>query len=108
MIKFQVIDADYIVTDSKPIIRFFGKTEDNKSICVFFEKFLPYFYVLPKDGKEAEIKNILIKNFKDLVLRIESVEKLLPIGYHKEPTKLLKITLNDPRKTPLIREDLKK
>jgi len=108
MINFQLIDADYTITDSKPIIRLFGKTEDNKSICVFFEKFLPYFYVLPSEGGELEIKNILEKNFKNLVVRLETIEKFLPMGFHKKPTKLLKITLNEPRKTPFIRESLRK
>ncbi len=106
--KFQVLDADYIITDSKPIIRLFGRTNDNKSVCVFYEKFLPYFYVLPVEGKKTEVKNTIKKKFKDLVLKIETVEKHLPIGYHKKTTQLLKITLNNPAKTPFIRDSLKK
>jgi len=105
--KFQVLDADYIVTD-KPIIRLFGRTNDNKSVCVFYEKFLPYFYVLPFEGKKMDLKNIIKKKFKDLVLKIETVEKHLPIGYRKKAVQLLKITLNNPAKTPFIRDSLKR
>jgi len=107
-IKFQVLDADYTITDSKPIIRFFGRTGNNKSVCVFYEKFLPYFYILPIEGKKTEVKNIIKKKFKDIVLKMETVERYLPVGYSKTPVRLLKITLNNPAKTPFIRDSLKK
>jgi len=106
--KFQLLDVDYVVTDSKPILRLFGRTNDNKPITVFYEKFLPYFYVLPVEGKRIEFKNLLKKNFKDLIVKVETVEKFLPIGYRKKPTQLLKITLNNPARTPFIRDSLKK
>jgi DNA polymerase I len=106
-INFQVLDIDYILNENKPVVRLFGRTEDNKTITVFYEKFLPYFYILPKEDHKDDIKNILKQKFKDLILKIEEDEKILPIGYHKTPTKLLKITLNDPSKTPLIRDSLK-
>jgi DNA polymerase I len=106
-INFQVLDIDYIFNENKPIVRLFGRTEDNKTITVFYEKFLPYFYISPKEGHTEDIKNILKQKFKEFVLKIEEDEKYLPIGYHKTPVKLLKITLNDPSKTPLIRDSLK-
>jgi DNA polymerase I len=106
-INFQVLDIDYILNENKAIVRLFGRTEDNKTITVFYEKFLPYFYILPREGHKEDVKIILKQKFKELVLKIEEDEKYLPIGYHKEPTKLLKITLNDPSKTPLIRDSLK-
>ena len=93
--NFQVLDADYVVVDSKPLIRVFGRTDKNKSITVFYDKFSPYFYLLPEKGKTLEIKNHIKNNFKDLVVGIETVEKFLPIGYQKKPTKFLKITLNN-------------
>jgi DNA polymerase I len=105
--KFQVLDVDYIMTDSKPIIRLFGKTDENKPICVFYEKILPYFYLLPVKGKEKDVKNILKEKFKDMIVKIETVEKLLPIGYNENPIKLFKITLNNPSKTPFIRDSLR-
>ena len=107
-VNFQVLDVDYILTDSKTIIRLFGKTEKNEPITVFYEKFLPYFYVLPKEGKFLEFKKILNKRFKNLIIKIETVEKFLSIGYSEKPVKLLKITLNNPSKTPLIREELRR
>ena len=44
-IKFQLLDADYILNNFRPVVRLFGKTDDNKSITIFYDDFLPYFYV---------------------------------------------------------------
>jgi len=107
-VNFQVLDVDYILIDSKPVVRLFGKTEDNKPITVFYENFLPYFYVLPKEGKEEELKNFLEKNFKNILVKIETVKKFLPVGYSKKPTTLLKIVLNNPSQTPSVREGLRR
>jgi DNA polymerase I len=107
-LNFQVLDADYIISDSKPILRLFGRTDKNKSVTVFFEKFMPYFYILPVEGKIPEIKTILKKRFNDLVVKVETVKKHLPIGYSRSYNTLLKITLNNPAKTPFIRDSLKR
>ncbi|MDI6825929.1 MAG: DNA-directed DNA polymerase [Candidatus Aenigmarchaeota archaeon] len=106
-VKFQLLDVDYIMLDSKPVIRFFGRTDENKSITVFYEKFLPYFYVLPDDGKGQVVKDVLNEKFKDFLVKVETVERHLPIGFTESPIKLLKITLNNPAKTPLLREELR-
>lgn len=104
---FQLLDSDYVLVNNKPIIRLFGRTDEGKSVCVFYNKFLPYFYVLPREGKADEFKKHIEKNFKDVVIKMESVEKFLPIGYQKNPTEIIKLTLNDPSKTPAVRDDLK-
>jgi len=106
-LNFQILDADYIVSDSKPILRFFGRTEKNKSVTVFYEGFEPYFYALPVEGKLSELKRLLKEKFNDLVVRVETVEKYLPVGYTKSPTKLLKIVIKNPARTPFIRDSLK-
>jgi len=106
-LNFQVLDADYVISDSKPILRFFGRTDKNKSVTVFYEGFLPYFYVLPVEGKTPELKKLLKKKFSDLVVKIEPVKKYLPVGYSNKTTTVLKITLNNPAKTPFIRDSLK-
>jgi len=106
--KFQLLDADYIMADNKPIIRLFGRTEENKSITVFYENFLPYFYILPAHGKKTELKELITKKYKDLIVKIETVKRCLPIGFNETPEELLKITLNNPSKTPVIRDELKR
>lgn len=43
--ELQIIDADYMLLGNKPIIRLFCKNAQGESICVFYDKFLPYFYM---------------------------------------------------------------
>lgn len=104
-VLFQLLDCDYILLNSSPMLRLFGKTNEGESVCVFFKNFYPYFYILPK--KEEELVKFLEKNYNDLILSIKEVFKFLSLGYQKEKTKLLKVTLKDPSKIPKIREDLK-
>ena len=103
---FQVIDCDYTQLNNFPLLRLFGKTEDGKTVCAFFEKFMPYFYV--KVSNEGELVDFINKKFNSLVVNVERVEKFLPIGYQEEKTGLLKITLKDPAQTPAIRDELKR
>jgi len=106
--QFQLLDVDYVNVDQKPCLRFFGRTADNKSITVFYDKFYPYFYVLPSDQKTKELEELIQEKFKSSVKKIERVEKYPPIGYLENPMQILKITLNDPSKTPIVRDDLTK
>ncbi|MBL7169763.1 MAG: hypothetical protein ISS48_01995 [Candidatus Aenigmarchaeota archaeon] len=104
---FQLLDSDYVLLNNKPCVRLFGRTEDGKSITVFYDKFLPYFYILPKEGKMDDLKKHIKKNFKEIVIKMETVEKFLSVGYQEKPAKILKLTLNDPSKTPFVRDNLK-
>jgi len=103
--ELQILDCDYIMLNNKPIIRIFGKTIDGETICVFFDKFLPYFYLYVDQDKIDDVKFELEKNDE---LKIEVVERYLPIGYQAKPVKVFKIIGKDPGKTPQIREYVKK
>ncbi len=105
-IKFQLLDCDYIQLNNSPVIRLFGKTKDGKTICAFHENYKPYFYILPKEGSKVEVINFLKKNFAYQIIKIEEVEKFLSVGYQKNKTKVLKITLKDPSKVPIVRDEL--
>ncbi|MCD6402720.1 MAG: hypothetical protein J7K98_00115 [Candidatus Aenigmarchaeota archaeon] len=107
-VVFQLLDADYIFVDDKPIIRLFGRTENGKSVCLFYSRFKPYFYIHVKEGKEMEVLNFLKQNFSSEIVRFDWVFRYLPLGYQKEKTRLLKVTLKNPSKVPNIREALKK
>jgi len=100
----QILDIDYIFTN-KPILRIFGKTEDGKNICVFYDRFFPYFYVKPKQNiKETEENLQKVTEIKE----IEPVEKFLPLGFHRKPDKLLRLTLLNPSDVPAVREMIAK
>ena len=101
---FQLLDSDYILLGSSPIVRLFGKTKEGKSVCAFCKDYFPYFYILPKDV--VLTKDFLQSNFKNQIVSIEEIDKLLPIGFQKEKTKLIKVTLKDPSDVSRIRETL--
>ncbi|NOX71614.1 MAG: DNA polymerase elongation subunit [Candidatus Micrarchaeota archaeon] len=91
----QILDADYVMLDGKPLIRLYGKTDDGKSVCVFYHNFLPYFYV-------DEVPEWLKDDRQ--VIEIEEVERIYPIFYRTDKMKLHKVTIHDPSKTPELRD----
>lgn len=105
-ISFQLIDCDYIMVDNLPVVRLFGKTNSNKTVCAFYKGFLPYFYVLPKK-ESKEVTEFLEKKFSQLLVKVEEVEKYFPIGFKKKKDSLLKITLKNPSKIVTVREELR-
>lgn len=98
----QILDCDYVETNGKPTIRIFSKTEKGGTVCVFYEGFLPYFYV--DAGSELEE---YLKERKEVV----SVEKVLrkpAIGYTTKEREYYKITLASPKHVKKLREELTK
>ena len=53
--ELQILDCDYTVVNNKPIIRIFCKNIQGETVCVFYDKFLPYFYLHGDEGKYKEI-----------------------------------------------------
>jgi len=98
--ELQIIDADYILLNNKPIIRLFCKNIQGEAVCVFYDKFMPYFYLHGEESKYPEIIEGIKNKFG---VEIEIVERYLPIGY-QPPVKVLKITGTNPQQTPEMRE----
>ena len=97
--EFQIIDVDYVMVNERPIIRIFGKDADGRSVCGFYEGFLPYFYAIGDNINDA-LEGV------SSVISVETVERKLSVGYQK-PRKVAKITLRNPAKTVEVREHLK-
>jgi DNA polymerase I len=100
---FQILDADYTYSDGKPVVRLYGRDVSGNSVCCSVPDFEPYFYAkaLP------ETSGILIEKFKENIKKIEPVQRFEPIGYFKNKTSMLKITLFDPKGVPIIRNEVK-
>jgi DNA polymerase elongation subunit (family B) len=103
--ELQILDCDYTLVNNKPIVRLFCKDIQGESICVFYDKFLPYFYLYGDESKYQEVIDQIKNKYPNL--KIEIVEKSLPIGY-QPPVKVLKIIGNNPGDTPEIREFVKR
>jgi DNA polymerase I len=101
--EFVLLDADYVMVNSKPVIRLFGSTQDGKSVTVFFQNFFPYFYAKVK-SKEKLIE--FLEKYKNEIINVCEVEKYEPIGYNEGKSELVKITLRSPSFVPTLREEL--
>jgi len=99
-VQLQVLDCDYKMLRGKPLIRIYGKTESGEPICVFYDKFLPYFYMQVSDEKKEDFIHEIRGRFNATT---EEVERYLANGYG-EKVKLLKITGKDPSAVPEMRE----
>jgi len=106
-IRFYPIDVMYKIIDEKPVIHLFGKTVDDKQVCVLYDDFEPYFYVIPKKG--SDISNEL-KSFKTTrnnetisITKIELVKK----RYLGKDVNAIKVFVKLPGHVPVLREELK-
>jgi DNA polymerase I len=103
---FQILDADYEIVDSSPVIRLFGRGADGKSVCCFVPDFEPYFYLKASGDLHAVAR--LIKDTFEQVKKVEIVEKFEPVGYQKTKKEMLRITTSLPRDVPEIRDEILK
>ncbi len=106
-IVFFPLDVTYKIENNKAVIYLFGRTSDGKQICVVDENFEPYFYVIPKKGKNAEEKlgKIRVERNKETseVVRTEKVKK----HFLGKDVEAIKVYVRLPRDVPVIREIIK-
>jgi DNA polymerase elongation subunit (family B) len=102
-----VFDADYVVEKNVGVVRLFCKDENGKNVLVLDSTFKPYFYVMSKEGKLAElrkkIENLETEKIEAKILSVEVVEKI----WEGEEVKLIKITIDNPRRIPDVRDLIK-
>ena len=86
---FQLLDIDCV---GKNVIRLFGTTKTENSICCYVYGFYPYFYVKNYTLQDESIFKEFLKNKN--IKNIEECTKSTIYGYHKdnEKEKYLKIT----------------
>lgn len=106
-IIFFPLDVTYKVENNKAVIYLFGRTTDNKQICVVDDNFEPYFYVIPKKGKSVEEKLSKIKIEKDK--EISEVTKTERVKKHflGKDVDAIKVFTKLPRDVPIIRDIIK-
>jgi len=99
-----LLDADYDVEKDKGIVFLFGKNREGKRILIKKE-FYNYFFVMPKDGKEEVLKQKIenLKNIPTKIISLNIVEK----SWMGEKKKLIKVTVENPRKLKDVRDAIK-
>lgn len=100
-IEMQILDCDYIMFNSKPLVRLFGKTREGEAVCALTSGAAPYFYIDAKNIDEA--KAGIENEGKEFNARAETVEKILPIGFRK-PKNILRIVVRDPGTVPDVKK----
>jgi len=96
--ELVLIDADYVMEGSKPVVRLFCKNSKGETVVVKDSSFVPYFYILPKSGKSSELKKKIEKaDLKELdakILKVEIVER----NWMNRQEKVLKVFVDNPRR----------
>jgi len=75
--KLCLLDTDYTDENGKSVIRLFCKDKNGKTIVALDYNFEPYFYILPKQGKENEVKKKVEEQREIKIKRAEIVEKII-------------------------------
>lgn len=105
--KLLVLDADYILEKNLGVVRLFCKDENGRNVLILDSTFKPYFYVMPKEGKLAELKkrieNLETEKVEAKILSVEVVEKI----WEGKKVKLIKIVIDNPRRIPDVRDLVK-
>lgn len=107
-IIFYPLDITYRIKNDKAVIHIYGKTIDNKRICVTDPKFQPYFVIEPR-GDTAKLKADLLKlkipygNSNAQVVEIQDIEK----NINGKPVKVLKVITKLPYHVPIIKQNIK-
>jgi DNA polymerase elongation subunit (family B) len=106
-VNLILIDADYTLSGNDGVVRLYCKDSKSKTILVLDSTFEPYFYAMPKEGKIAELKKKIeeldTKKIETKILKVEVVEKI----WEGEKTKLIKITIDNPRRISDVRDLIK-
>lgn len=106
-VQFCLLDADYVIENGKTIVRLFGKDSKGKTVVALDTTFSPYFYVLPKQGKENEVKKRIEKALeKEKEMKIKGIE-VVERNLSGAKRKFLKVICDIPPNVPKIRDIVK-
>ncbi len=109
-IQFYPIEIDSVIINNRDYIRIFGKTTDNKKICVF-DQFENYFWVIPsKENIEwvrKQIENIKVKDNNGKIRYVKRAESHIK-NFLGRNRKAIKVILNNSGDLRYISEEIKK
>lgn len=117
-ILFQQTDTDYYITKDKdgenvPVIRIYGRSDDNKSVLCNVWGFEPYFYIPCPENKNLNLQDFMesmktvVQSYvkdKDPIKKWGIFEKIQMKYYTKEKHKYIKIITSLPNQVPKLRK----
>ncbi|NAZ11674.1 MAG: DNA polymerase II [Desulfurococcales archaeon] len=107
-LKFLLLDNTYEVVGKEPWIILWCKNEKGEPIVIIDRSFRPYFYVLPEQGSEERIGELIKRIYglskpRSPIISVDIVEK----KYFGKPVKALKVTTVIPEAVREYREEVK-
>ncbi len=106
-ITFFPLDVTYRIRNDKAVIYMYGKTADNRRLCVTDPNFKPYFYVLPKGSTASlsqELKSLKVP-FRNGLAEVADVQ-LEEKNFTGKTVQLLKVFTKLPSHVPPIKEEI--
>lgn len=107
-ITFFPLDVTYRIKNGKAYIYLYGKTADNKRICVTDPNFKPYFIIQPKSSApllSQELRSLRVP-FRNDVAEVTDIQ-LLEKNFSGKTVQLLKVITRLPSHVPIIQDHLK-
>ncbi|NQU78325.1 ribonuclease H-like domain-containing protein [Candidatus Woesearchaeota archaeon] len=111
MLQFYPIDVTYKVLAGRAVVHIYGRTVENKQICIIDDAFEPYFYVIPENGASASDLMTLLENYKNgeegkenKVTSVKQVVKTL----NGRDEDAIQVFVNLPRAVPGMRHEISK
>ena len=89
-IEFYPLDIASNIEDGKAVIHLYGKTKDDKQICILDDSFAPYCIVVPKKGEDlVELsKRIMLTSSDEFKITKTKIVKRKDIKLEKEVIKV--------------------
>lgn len=107
ILHFYPYSLTYKVTDNKPSVYLFGKTDCGEQCCCIDPHFQPYFYVIPKEEKNLEyLQQKIVPLAVEKHGKSITPFKVVPIQRHYQgiKQKVLQVFTNIPSDVPPLRE----
>lgn len=95
-VSFFLLDINYEMTEKGPEMRLWGLDGNGNRVLVIDRSFLPYLYVLPKEGVDAVTIVKRIEGLRKRQFPMISSLKELDLKYFGKPVRAIKVTCLDP------------
>lgn len=110
-LAFYPLDVNYEVVDNRAVIRLIGLTQDKRRVAIFDKNFAPYFRATIKpdtniENLTAKLKNLEIRD-NERIVKIQGIQ-IKSMKFLRKNVQVAKITVQEPRDIPTIRNVVKK
>ena len=108
-IQFYPMDVAYRIKNDKAVIHIYGKTADNKRICVTDPAFQPYFYIEPKANAEQLKKDLLAIKipFRSGHAQVADITEMNK-SMNGRAAQVLKVFTQLPQHVPIIKQQIER